>query len=217
MFEWIKGLFTGKNKLPEGVFYLGEGFRKGQPKRGKEFLSNPDTNGKSYFFFRLNDDERYSPMCVTGMGPTSKRQRQEEADDIERSGFEIYAPNPYHDNGPNQKFVDAVMEACETFYAPYSLERMYLIGSRARGEGREDSDHDFVVVLADDTPNEIIRDNGSYGHLGVATIRKSVKELNPGGSSPDFVFCRFTDFMNRKDSSDEGIPYKAEHEGVRLK
>ena len=34
--------------------------------------------------------------------------------------------------------------------------RVILVGSRARGDDREDSDYDFVVVLDDGVPNELL-------------------------------------------------------------
>lgn len=33
-------------------------------------------------------------------------------------------------------------------------EVVYLFGSRARGDGREDSDYDLLVVVPDDTPKD---------------------------------------------------------------
>lgn len=119
--------------------------------------------------------------------------------------------------GMNQKLVDVVLAECETIYAQVGLERVYLIGSRARNEAREDSDHDFVVVLSDSAPDELIRDNGAYGTLGLSKIRKSVEDINVGCSSPDVIFCRISNFLTRKDLVSEGFPYKAEHEGIRLK
>jgi predicted nucleotidyltransferase len=40
------------------------------------------------------------------------------------------------------------------FYRP---ERIYLFGSTARGDYREDSDIDFMVLLPDDAPKELFR------------------------------------------------------------
>ena len=34
--------------------------------------------------------------------------------------------------------------------AAYGMRRVYLFGSRARGDNREDSDYDFCVVTSDD-------------------------------------------------------------------
>jgi predicted nucleotidyltransferase len=47
----------------------------------------------------------------------------------------------------------------------YSPERIYLFGSQARGDAGPDSDLDFCVVVADDTPIELLRDGGIYSLL----------------------------------------------------
>ena len=39
----------------------------------------------------------------------------------------------------------------------YHPERIYLFGSAARGDAGLDSDYDFMVVVPDDTPREVIR------------------------------------------------------------
>jgi len=119
--------------------------------------------------------------------------------------------------GLNQELVDVVLAECEVIYGQIGLVRVYLIGSRARNEGREDSDHDFVVVLSDSAPDEVIQDNGAFGNLGLSKIRKSVEDINVGCSSPDVIFCRLSNFLARKDIVSEGFPYRAEHEGIRLK
>jgi hypothetical protein len=119
--------------------------------------------------------------------------------------------------GLDQELVDVVLAECETIYAQVGLERVYLIGSRARNEAREDSDHDFVLVLSDSAPDDIIQDNGAYGNMGLSKIRKSVKGINIGCSSPDVIFCRISNFLSRMDVASEGFPYKAKHEGIRLK
>jgi predicted nucleotidyltransferase len=49
---------------------------------------------------------------------------------------------------------DTVREIVRRLVEYYQPERIYLIGSTARGEDRPDSDLDFVVVLPDDAPRE---------------------------------------------------------------
>jgi predicted nucleotidyltransferase len=49
---------------------------------------------------------------------------------------------------------DAVQDVVARLVEYYQPERIYLIGSTARGEDRPDSDLDFVVVLPDDAPRE---------------------------------------------------------------
>lgn len=47
----------------------------------------------------------------------------------------------------------------------YRPERIYLVGSSARGEARPDSDLDFVVVLPDDSSRQALFDGEIYQRL----------------------------------------------------
>lgn len=51
---------------------------------------------------------------------------------------------------------DVVRDVVARLVAYYQPERIYLIGSTARGEDRPESDLDFVVVLPDDAPREML-------------------------------------------------------------
>ncbi|MBM3737662.1 MAG: nucleotidyltransferase domain-containing protein [Acidobacteria bacterium] len=57
-----------------------------------------------------------------------------------------------------EEATERITKAIVEHYAP---EQVYLIGSTARGEARPDSDIDFVVVVPDDTPNEVFW-NGEF-------------------------------------------------------
>ena len=46
-------------------------------------------------------------------------------------------------------FVDPVAESVRRLRDSLPVERIYLVGSRARGEATEDSDFDFLVVVWD--------------------------------------------------------------------
>lgn len=65
----------------------------------------------------------------------------------------------------------------------YRPERIYLIGSTARGDDRPDSDLDFVVVLPDDAPREKVvggqvhqRLRGIPASVDVVPFRRSTFE-----------------------------------------
>lgn len=47
----------------------------------------------------------------------------------------------------------------------YRPERVYLVGSAARGDDGPESDLDFVVVLPDDAPREAVMGGGVYRAL----------------------------------------------------
>ena len=59
----------------------------------------------------------------------------------------------------------AVTEVVRRLVEHYHPERIYLVGSSARGEARPDSDLDFLVVLPDDTPRESFLDGAIYQRL----------------------------------------------------
>ncbi|SRR5712692_9914248 len=60
---------------------------------------------------------------------------------------------------------DAVREVVRRLVDYYQPERIYLIGSTARGEHRPDSDLDFVVVLSDDASREKLIGGGIHRRL----------------------------------------------------
>ena len=52
----------------------------------------------------------------------------------------------------------------------FDPQRVILVGSRARGDAREDSDYDLVVVLDDEVPDERLSVRRRYdAHRGLAT------------------------------------------------
>jgi len=78
---------------------------------------------------------------------------------------------------------DTTREVVRRLVEYYAPERVYLIGSTARGEDRPDSDLDFVVVLPDDAPREKViggqihqRLRGVPAAVDVAPFRRSTFE-----------------------------------------
>jgi predicted nucleotidyltransferase len=62
-------------------------------------------------------------------------------------------------------------EAVRRLVAAFRPERIYLFGSAARGDARQDSDYDLMVVLPDDAPPALRRSGLAYEvlwGLGVA-------------------------------------------------
>jgi len=68
----------------------------------------------------------------------------------------------------------------------YSPERIYLFGSRARGDAGPDSDYDLLVVVPDGTPDD--RLDGSIGHAALSRVR----------ASKDVLVCTKTYFDARQ-------------------
>jgi len=56
----------------------------------------------------------------------------------------------------DQKTVELTHSFCLRQLAQHGYQRLYLIGSRARGTHRPTSDHDFVAVVNDDAPSHVL-------------------------------------------------------------
>jgi len=75
-------------------------------------------------------------------------------------------------NGVNDPMLTELLRRLVQAYEP---ERVYLFGSRARGEGGPDSDYDLLLVVADDAPP-------SAGDLGWLTKCYAALEWRPTSS-----------------------------------
>lgn len=80
---------------------------------------------------------------------------------------------------PLERFVARIVDALHP-------EAIYLFGSRARGEGRADSDYDFLVIVPDAAPRE------SWSWRAVGRIPR-----DPGVSA-DIVPCRRSVFLRQR-------------------
>ncbi len=83
-----------------------------------------------------------------------------------------------------EQTIQEIVAGLVEYYRP---ERIYLIGSTARGEDRPNSDLDFIVVLPDDAPREkivggqvhrILR--GVPASVDVVPFRRSTFEARAG-------------------------------------
>lgn len=59
----------------------------------------------------------------------------------------------------------ALAEALRRLLEAYRPERVYLFGSRARGDAGPDSDYDIMLVVSDDAPPERRRSRMAYERL----------------------------------------------------
>jgi predicted nucleotidyltransferase len=76
-------------------------------------------------------------------------------------------------------------EAVRRLREAYAPERIYLFGSRARGEAGDDSDHDLLIVVADDAAPDM------------RTSRIGYQVLRGTGIAADVVVCTHTYFWAR--------------------
>ncbi len=80
------------------------------------------------------------------------------------------------DLAPIKALIAVILEHCK----PVSV---WLFGSRAKGQAREDSDWDLLVVLPDDTPEEEM-----FDRLPASQLHRLTKV------NADVVYCNDTEF-----------------------
>lgn len=56
----------------------------------------------------------------------------------------------------DENTVELTHQFCIERLGPSGYKRLLLIGSRARGTARPTSDHDFVAVVGDDAPEDVL-------------------------------------------------------------
>ena len=71
----------------------------------------------------------------------------------------------------NGRAIEEMTRRLVEFYQPV---RIYLFGSAARGEAGPDSDLDFLVVVADDAPESLMRSSEVYSLLSGFGIPEDV-------------------------------------------
>ena len=70
-----------------------------------------------------------------------------------------------------QEVIEEMTRRLVEFYHPV---RIYLFGSAARGEAGPDSDLDFLVVVPDATPEQLMRSGEVYSRLSGLGMAKDV-------------------------------------------
>jgi len=99
---------------------------------------------------------------------------------------------------------EAIAEITRRLVEHYTPERIYLFGSVARGDDGPDSDLDFLVVVPDDAPKELLRGGGIYSLL--RDIREAV----------EVIPWRKTDFDGRAAYVRASLPATVIREGKLL-
>ena len=71
----------------------------------------------------------------------------------------------------NQQVMEEMTRRLVEFYRPV---RIYLFGSEARGDAGPDSDFDFLVVVPDNTPEQVMRSGEVYSQLSGLGASKDI-------------------------------------------
>lgn len=100
-----------------------------------------------------------------------------------------------------QEVIEGMTRRLVEFYRPV---RIYLFGSEARGEGGPDSDLDFLVVVSDDTPEQVMRTSEGYSLL------------SGFGTPKDVITWRQSDFQDRANYVVASLPATVVREGKLL-
>jgi predicted nucleotidyltransferase len=99
---------------------------------------------------------------------------------------------------------EAITEITNKLVEFYRPVRIYLFGSVARGDDGPDSDLDFLVVIPDNAPEELLRPGA---------VRKAVRGT---GFAKDIVPLRKTDFEERAAWVRASLPATVVREGRLL-
>jgi predicted nucleotidyltransferase len=97
----------------------------------------------------------------------------------------------------------AIKEITRRLIRHYRPERIYLFGSVARGDEGPDSDLDFLVVVSDDTPKQLLRG-------GALTLLQDIRE------AVDVIPWRQSDFDGRAAYVRASLPATVVREGKLL-
>src|SRR5574341_2434369 len=106
----------------------------------------------------------------------------------------------FHRPGPNHPLLGEIVRRLTEAYHP---ERIYLFGSAARGDAGPDSDLDIMVVVADDSPPELLHP------------RVACQVLRGVGFATDVLVWRRQDFDKRLHLK-ASLPATIEREGRLL-
>jgi predicted nucleotidyltransferase len=99
---------------------------------------------------------------------------------------------------------EAIEEITRRLVEYYHPDRIYLFGSETRGEAGPDSDLDFLVVVPDDTPKEVMRSWDLYRQFAEIEVAK------------DVVPWRRSDFEGRAKHVKTSLPATVVREGRLL-
>mgnify|MGYP001147723745 CR=1 FL=1 len=80
----------------------------------------------------------------------------------------------------------ALAEIVRRLVEAYQPERIYLFGSKARGDAGPDSDYDLIVIVPDDAPPERRRSRLAY------------EALRGAGTAADVLVCTHSYFERRR-------------------
>jgi len=105
--------------------------------------------------------------------------------------------------GPNGVNDPTLTELLRRLVPAYEPERVYLFGSRARGEAGPDSDYDLLLVVADDAPPERRRSRLAY------------EVLRGTGVAADVLVCTRT-WFDRREGLKASLPGTVLREGRLL-
>ncbi|MGJ4748440.1 nucleotidyltransferase domain-containing protein [Leptospira sp. SA-E8] len=108
----------------------------------------------------------------------------------------------------DERTVEFTHQFCLTYLASVGYRRLVLIGSRARGTARPSSDYDFVAVVSDDAPEEIL---SGRNHRLLHQFEKH--RDREGLSKIDLLVATESRVAETDPTPDEFIPYACQSYG----
>jgi predicted nucleotidyltransferase len=111
----------------------------------------------------------------------------------------------------DQHTVDFVHKFCQQNLNKYGYHELYLIGSRAKNTERNDSDHDFVAVVNDSAPDNIL---AGYNNQMIDLLRHEATRKGIG--KIDLLVARNSRVHQLNPTEDELTPYACQNNGKLL-
>ena len=109
----------------------------------------------------------------------------------------------------DKKTIELTHQFCCQTRMQYGYQQLYLIGSRARGDYKPTSDHDFVAVLDDDVPREILSCTKLQFDFAAFTHENGLGKV-------DLLFATKSRVAMLNPTPDDLIPYSCQRDGKQM-
>lgn len=108
----------------------------------------------------------------------------------------------------DEKTVELTHQYCLRRLGPCGYKRLILIGSRATGTARPTSDHDFVAVVGDEAPEDVL-----VGRNTRLLFEFEQYRVSHGLSKVDLLVSTESRVSESNPTPEDLVPYSCQHDG----
>ena len=108
----------------------------------------------------------------------------------------------------DERTVELTHQYCLRRLGPCGYKRLILIGSRAKGTARPTSDHDFVAVVGDKAPEDVLAGRNTRLLFEFEQYRASY-----GLSKIDLLVSTESRISEPNPTPEDLVPYSCQHDG----